>query len=384
MGYRLVKYMGSKRTMLRNGLGELLSNESRPASRVIDLFCGASSVSWFAATKLGKPVVACDLQKYATILAGSVIKRTEPTSLQKAMELWLLRAVRTRLRLRGWREAEEIDTACRSTETWRRRAQEFCSSNVPARSSVVCRFYGGHYFSPTQALSFDAMLRTIPEDHELGELCLAATIIAASNCAASPGHTAQPFKATITAEKYLQESWLRNPMHYAQGALKKLCPLHASHRGETFVADANRFAENLKPTDIVFIDPPYSAVQYSRFYHVLETIARGTCSDVKGVGRYPPLSERPNSCYSRKSESAAAIEDLFRVLSANGCTVVLTFPQAECSNGLSGDKLEETARLFFHVKRRSVRSRFSTLGGNKVNRSARETSNELMLLLKSK
>lgn len=273
MGAWLVKYMGSKRAMLRNGLGDLLSNESRPASRVVDLFCGASSVSWFAATRLGKPVVACDLQKYATVLAGSVIKRTEPTSLQKAMELWLLRAVETRLKLRGWREAEKIDTACRSTETWWRRAQEFCSSNVPARSSVICRFYGGHYFSPTQALSFDAMLRTIPQDHELGELCLAATIIAASSCAASPGHTAQPFKATITAEKYLRESWLRDPVRYAQGALKKICPLHASHRGKTFVADANCFAENLKPTDIVFIDPPYSAVQYSRFYHVLETIA---------------------------------------------------------------------------------------------------------------
>lgn len=173
-------------------------------------------------------------------------------------------------------------------------------------------------------------------------------------------------------------------MRYAREALKKLCPLHASHRGETFVADANRFAENLKPTDIVFIDPPYSAVQYSRFYHVLETIARGNCGDVKGVGRYPPISERPSSRYSRKSESARAIEDLFRVLSANGCTVVLTFSQAECSNRLSGDKLEETACLLFHVNRRSVRSRFSTLGGNKVNRSAREISNELMLLLKSK
>ena len=38
-----MKYMGSKRAMLKNGLGELLLQEATKANRVFDPFCGSSS-----------------------------------------------------------------------------------------------------------------------------------------------------------------------------------------------------------------------------------------------------------------------------------------------------------------------------------------------------
>ena len=147
------------------------------------------------------------------------------------------------------------------------------------------------------------------------------------------------------------------------------------------MADANEVAEKLNSEDIVFVDPPYSAVQYSRFYHVLETIAGGKCSYVEGVGRYPPLNERPNSLYSRKAQSERAICDLLRTLSKNKCKVILTFPEDESSNGLSGYKIEEIAHQFFRVKRKIVKSKFSTLGGNKTNRAAKKISKEVIFVL---
>ena len=327
-----MKYMGSKRTMLRNGLGEILLTEACSASRVVDLFCGAASVSWFAATELGKEVISCDLQQYATILAGAVVKRTKPVK-ASAVDAWLSRVVRTRSRLKGWQPAAKLESSSLSTKTWRRSSQELCSSDDVAKSSLITRCYGGHYFSPTQALSIDAMLRALPDDSELRELFLAATIIAASSCVAAPGHTAQPFKATKTAAKFLREAWLRDPLSYARKALSDLCPRHAVRRGQALVCDANEMAKQLGSNDVVFVDPPYSAVQYSRFYHVLETIARGACGEVEGVGRYPPYEERPNSRYSRKGTSTQAIYELLSTLAENECTVVLTFPQAECSNG---------------------------------------------------
>ena len=379
-----MKYMGSKRAMLQNGLGDVLKTEAKSASRVVDLFCGGASVSWFAAAKLGRPVIACDLQEYATILAGAVVKRTKAVHFSEVNELWLSHATRAKSRLKGWDLARKLDEAGHSTETWRRSAQELCASEAAAKASLIWRCYGGHYFSPTQALSFDAMLHTLPDEGELRELCLAATIISASRCAAAPGHTAQPFKATETAARYLREAWMRDPFHYARKALKELCPLYAFKLGNAIVADANQIAKTLRSDDVVFIDPPYSAVQYSRFYHVLETIARGTCGAVEGVGRYPPPKERPNSFYSRKSASVQTLQDLLRILANIGCTVILTFPQTECSNGISGKRLEKMALQLFDVKRRSVETRFSTLGGNKTNRTPQRISNELMLVLKKK
>ena len=368
--------------MLENGLGELLAAQVKSDSRVVDLFSGAASVSWFAATKLEKSVLACDLQKYAAVLAGAVVKRTKPIEAQDLDKSWLSIADRARRKFKVWQEARHLDTAKDSPAKWQQHAQELCSLDEAAESLLIWRCYGGHYFSPKQALSFDSMLRSLPKDSERRELCLAAVIIAASNCAAAPGHTAQPFKATRTAAAYLRDAWLRDPFYYARAALKKLCPLHAIEPGQAVVADANQMAEKLNSNDVVFVDPPYSAVQYSRFYHVLETIARGTCSTVEGVGRYPPPEERPNSSYSKKSISAQTMKKLLFSLFAKGCKVVLTFPEGQCSNGLSGEGIEEMAKQFFLVKRQSVKTTFSTLGGNsRTNRDARKVSDELMLVL---
>ena len=376
-----MKYMGSKSAMLKNGLGKIIRDESRECIRVVDLFCGGGSISWFAAADLGKPVLACDLQAYATVLAGAVIKRVWPVDWREIEGMWLSLARELLLKSELWHEATKLDNVGYRIKVWQKKAQKLCNSCNEDNSSLILRCYGGHYFSPTQALALDAMLKTLPSEKELYELCLAAAIMAASCCAASPGHTAQPFKATDTAGKYLCEAWRRDPFYYAQKALEKLCPLYSHLPGTTIVGDANQVAQGLKDDDIVFVDPPYSAVQYSRFYHVLETMARGSCDIVEGTGRYPPFRDRPSSSYSKKSRSADAIKDLLSKLSSNGCTVILTFPRKACSNGLSGKQLKEIAKQFFHVKCRSVKSRFSTLGGNSANRTARKYSDELILVL---
>jgi hypothetical protein len=153
-------------------------------------------------------------------------------------------------------------------------------------------------------------------------------------------------------------------------------------RGKAKVGDAVRIARYLGESDLVFVDPPYSGVHYSRFYHVLETLARGTCGPVSGTGRYPPPSERPKSLFSQKLGAPRAIENLFQALGDRGCTVIVTFPAHECSNGLSGESVAQCAEQHFTIDRRFVKTRFSTLGGNGRNRSARCDSSEMMLVLR--
>ena len=97
-------------------------------------------------------------------------------------------------------------------------------------------------------------------------------------------------------------------------AVTKLISLKALSLGNAALGDANIVASEVRTSDLVFVDPPYSGVQYSRFYHVLETIARGSCEKVEGEGRYPPYSERPNSTYSRKSSALESIINLLQSL----------------------------------------------------------------------
>ncbi|MEJ5208140.1 DNA adenine methylase [Denitratimonas sp. CY0512] len=377
-----MKYMGSKRAMLKNGLGELLKEEALSASRIVDLFSGSASVSWFSATRFDIPVEAYDLQSYAVVMAQSVISRDQPVSIENVEKIWIDRSRASLRKMNGWKESIHLEGKEKKISSWKKSAEKLCSSGIGSKSSIIFNRYGGHYFSPTQALAFDSLLRNLPEDEVLRSVCLSATIVAASQCSASPGHTAQPFKATKTAAPFLLEAWSRDPFFYVTQAVKKIAPLHAKKIGKACVKDSNEVARNLLENDLVFVDPPYSGVHYSRFYHVLETIARGQCGQVSGIGRYPPSEERPNSAYSKRGTSRDAIEDLLKSLSDCGCTVILTFPKGECSNGLAGEDLEELANNFFNVSRRVVKTRFSTLGGNDITRSARKTSDELILVLK--
>ena len=171
-------------------------------------------------------------------------------------------------------------------------------------------------------------------------------------------------------------------------ALSKLADIHALKRGSGGVGDANEFARRLRESDLVFIDPPYSGVHYSRFNHVLETIAQGECGVVSGVGRYPDAELRPRSRYSLKTESANALDELLQSVSVRGAKAILTFPNHDCSNGLSGEKVRQIAQQYFCIDEQIITSKFSTLGGNngdgnKPNgRAARRDAQELVLVLR--
>jgi adenine-specific DNA methylase len=212
-------------------------------------------------------------------------------------------------------------------------------------------------------------------------------LFAASRCAASPGHTAQPFQPTRTARKFLSEAWAKDITTFTQKALRIIAPKHAKLKGDTQIGDANSMAKMLKTSDLVFIDPPYSGVQYSRFYHVLETIAKGTSVDVSGTGRYPARDLRPQSKFSVRSHSLAALRELLETVADRHAKAILTFPDHDCSNGLSGEIIRETAADLFLVETRTVESKFSTLGGNArmaktgKGREAKQKAKELILLL---
>lgn len=377
-----MKYMGSKRTMLLNGLGTLLKAEMPKHDRVVDLFCGAASVSWFAAVEGDRPVLSVDLQEYGTTLAGAVTVRTKPADPDTLFKTWIEKVKLSVSEHPLWKAALAIDQGGFNIVTWCKRARGFCGVLTPRDGAgILLRSYGGHYFSPTQGILFDCLLSSLPAG-SAGRICRAATVIAASQCVASPGHTAQPFQPTRTAGPFLREAWFRDPLMYAERAIRLICPMHAKARGQTEVGDALKVAGKLNNTDLVFVDPPYSAVHYSRFYHVLETVARGNCSAVAGSGRYPPPEERPASAFSRKGESQAALVRLLETLAGVGCTVAFTFPQNTCSNGLSGLQIGEAAGKWFAVDNIGIQSRFSTLGGNNDNRQSRSHSRELILLLR--
>jgi adenine-specific DNA-methyltransferase len=366
-----MKYMGSKRWMLQNGLGDLIAREVQGAGRFVDLFAGSSAVSVHVATKYKIPVAAYDLQTFSVVLARAILGRESKIDGEYLWAEW-------------YRQAKEIRASAHPPSTAKvnktivNRHREWCAElDWPFAKS-----YGGHYFSAVQAVWLDAFRQTLPIREPERSVALASLISTASFCAAAPGHTAQPFQPTRTAKPFLIEAWRKDVVSHCNKELLAICKQYARVLGHAEVGDANHVATSLMRGDLAFIDPPYSGVHYSRFYHVLETLARGECIGVSGTGRYPAAEERPRSKYSLKSESSDAVGGLFKAISCQGAKAIVTFPQRLCSNGLSGKTVADLAKKYFETEQHWVASKFSTLGGNNDHRYARRATRELILVLR--
>ncbi|WP_083514211.1 DNA adenine methylase [Bradyrhizobium manausense] len=375
-----MKYMGSKRVMLRNGLGKLLAQEVPQSSRFVDLFTGSGAVARHVAQMHEIPVLAADLQEYSVTLAGSVVCRNRVLDGDQIWAGWLSSA--TQYVQRARKRPPKFDSITKASvaavRKWSEKQEEL----------PITAAYGGHYFSASQALWLDALRANLPKGREQRQLALAALIQTASQCAASPGHTAQPFQPTKTGRRFIRESWQKEVPDLARRNLATLGAVAAKKAGIAIKADANVLANTMSAGDLIFIDPPYSAVHYSRFYHVLESIASGRPGLVSGVGRYPDSRRRPRSRYSVLTESADALTQLLETIANRGAKVIITFPEHECSNGLSGARVQDIASGYFKIDREVVASRFSSLGGtsdgrgNEAGRDARLNTEELMLLLR--
>ncbi len=373
-----MKFMGSKRSMLLNGLGEAIAEMAPSHRRFVDLFTGSGVVAWHVAQKYDVEVLAGDLQQFCVVLASSVISRTKPLD-GRWLDDWIA-AADVELRASSILvEAKRLqETLCDADiERVAKRARKLCQTP----SAPIFNAYGGYYFSPLQAISLDALRTTLPRQREVRPVALASLIWVASRCAASPGHTAQPFKPNKTAGKYLEEAWSRDVCGSLRQSYAAISSLYSRRKGHARKSDASALAAEMKEGDLAFIDPPYSGVHYSRFYHVLETITTHDQVSVSGEGRYPPRELRPQSDYSVQTASCNAITKLFKALSLVGSSAIVTFPAGLASNGLSGRIVKDIAGQFFRIKSTKITSRFSTLGGNLRNRDARQSSDELILTL---
>ena len=314
-------------------------------------------------------------------VTSAVIQRIEPLESARIWRDWFGSA-EAKMRV-----IRNVPDTTKLTKSAVKKARIWCAAR---RGRPVTRAYGGHYFSPQQSLWFDALRKSLPADEPARMVCLAALVAAASDCAAAPGHTAQPFQPTRTAKQYLHSAWSRDVPGRVKSTLFDLGKKHALRQGTAIVGDAAEVVQTLRQGDLVFIDPPYSGVHYSRFYHVLETLAEGACGKVTGTGRYPCATRRPKSDFSIKSRSLQAIEELFLGISERGASAIVTFPAHECSNGLSGALVTKAAKKYFDVEKKVVSSKFSTLGGTSgesatgSERAARKHAKELILQLRPK
>jgi len=90
------------------------------------------------------------------------------------------------------------------------------------------------------------------------------------------------------------DAYLRTKPRENKFFMRLIDPLKVS-KVDIFREDANLLAKKLK-ADVVYIDPPYNSRQYSRFYHVLETLIKGDTPKLYGVALKPEPENMSDYC----------------------------------------------------------------------------------------
>lgn len=375
--FRPIQYLGSKQRLAET-IATVLSEVAPGASRVGDLFAGSGVVSSLLGTN--RPVTAVDIQAFSQALTTALLhgqaehyaEFIQPEFMQQVSEFACRISHQVAPLLEF--EAKALQKAASGDPEDLIHLMEFGSlaihdqrplKNCPPRlakllSKVVkglktsefntgdltaIRYFGGPYFSYTQAIELDAIYMAanalrVPSSKS----CVLAVLLStASEIVNTVGKQfAQPMKLKkadgrippLLLQRALRDRTLNTIQVFQSWTTRwqeHVLPSNDRHR--VVCSDVIEFAVNDRDCSVYYADPPYTIDHYSRFYHVLETLVlrdsprldemkkRGELSVMRGVYRIG----RHQSSFCVPSSAPAAFDKLFAATARREAPLVLSY-----------------------------------------------------------
>lgn len=356
-------YLGSKRR-IANVVADATCSLASGGAHAIDLFSGMGSASVAMAEHMD--VTAVDVQEYSRVMCAALLEEGAPGSDDKffdSMHVALGRLESVYGNLMQYEEdaladseghardiSDIIENGCLLPAMDRVPGERLRSLIESSRAEAatcslgdtIVRYFGGTYFSYYQAAQIAAARSALESEEGYARTrLLAAVIAAASHCGSTiGGQFAQPLrtvdskgniKASAIAKAVLCRS--RNVERSIKDALEEIDATRVPRRGNQAVRSEclSWLSANPARADVIYADPPYSRYHYSRYYHVLETIALGDEPEVtpnpatgrpsRGIYR----AGRYQSPFSTRTGAGGAFDSLFERCSLKAPALVLSY-----------------------------------------------------------
>ncbi len=159
--------------------------------------------------------------------------------------------------------------------------------------------FGGKYFSHNSSKIIGSIRENIEKNKNsltIREyyILIASLLYAVDKIANTVGHYDAYFKKDNISDGFF---------------MKPIDPVNVNEVS-IFRDDTNILAKKMK-ADVVYIDPPYNSRQYSRFYHVLETLTKWDKPKLHGVALKPDPENMSDYCRANaKNKFAELVKDL--------------------------------------------------------------------------
>ena len=352
----VVKYMGSKTDVLdliEKGFNYLNKNYDN----VCDLFAGSATLS--AALRNKANVISNDIQQYSAVFSTVYLSNytwDKYPNIQEICDKAKQRVDRfnkffsefagqfsynREFTLDELNKMENKQRALIEYEKW----EEFDNYYLFVKN------YSGTYWSYDQCIwidSYRAVIDEYQDNESYYNLLLTCLIYAMAYNSQSTGHYAQyrvpdndssKEDILIYRRKCVTDFFVRK---YED--LKEFLLEQNTFEFKTMSMKDTECLSNIPERTLVYADPPYCFVHYSRFYHVLETLVRYDYPEVKFKGRY--RTDRYQSDYCIKTEVSDAFKEMFRGIRNKHCDLILSYTNSETNTILFEDLLKACCEEF--------------------------------------
>ena len=333
---QVIKYMGSKAAIL-DFIGIELAKVHSSERPFVDLFAGACAISG-GFGHLGK-VVSNDIQEYSAVIASTYLKRAEKIG---RFDIITLASEIAQANMAALPEnlAYPVSATLAAFNKVEKRNRALLYREFNNSHHLFTRVYSGTWWSAEQCVWIDAIREVLDallssgkieqSDFNFGLTCLMHAMAYTSQ---GTGHYAQYRDAKTDAgmadiSKYRQASVPAIFKRKFESLLKWHLENVTDLDHKMIAMDYRECLAVIEPS-VVYADPPYAFVHYSRFYHAMETIVKYDYPEIQHMrgavvkGRY--RSVRHQSPFCIKSKVTSAFVDLFDGVKSSGSDLLLSY-----------------------------------------------------------
>lgn len=391
-----ISYMGTKRG-LAPAVIELA--DKRPTGPLLDLFAGMCSVGAEASRK--RPVWVNDLQVFASEVGLALFcSKSAPVTREDAFPVLyndfltqsrmlngFLRNVvsieETANRRNDFNLSKKIMTQAALEEIDRNRNNIFSSTEYCLFSTI----YSASYFGVSQCIEIDSAIFSIDNavarsdiNSDQARWLKIALAISLNKCSTSTGHFAQHLTPSQGNSIRFHTQRRKSIFSLWLDAIDQINLINSeitlkSEKNRSYNFSAEDLLDKLSQRDavpsVIYADPPYTDDQYSRYYHLYETLFLYDYPETSGKGRY--RTGRAASSFSTKTRVEESMRNLIEKSSALGSDLIISYP----SDGLLENSTEQIPNMmkeYFDgtIEAISLPHTHSTMGGgtSRVNKRA--------------
>lgn len=325
----ILKYMGSKREIL-GFVEEAIDALDVSSDWFCDLFSGTSVVA--GTFKHRYNILANDIQMYSSVFSHTYLSNLRANVNLKDLGRVLEEAEFFRSEFLN--AHSDLDFKYSSKITFEefvileKAQQGLIDYEFTLGFHLFSKYYSGTYWSYDQCVWIDSF-RAVAEKYKgtpLFYVILSSLIFAMSYMSQSTGHYAQYRNTTESNLQDILSYRMRLILPYFRRKFIELITnLNGTTRNQYLVTTMD-YLDCLRIVPfgtIVYADPPYQSVHYSRFYHALETLVKYDYPKVQFKGRY--REDRHQSPFCLKTKIDKAFIDLFKGVKARQAHLSLSY-----------------------------------------------------------